>query len=114
MEIIYAKTGRHIASMPIGNKPDGAEFDSKLGMAFSSNGDGTLTLVHENDPEHFSVAANVPTQEKAHTLALDTVTHRVYLVTASFGPPPMATAEQPKPRPAVLPDSFKVIVVAPQ
>ncbi len=50
MTIVDAQTGRLIAAMPIGSKPDGAEYDSDQGMAFSSNGDGTLTLVHENDP----------------------------------------------------------------
>ena len=83
-------------------------------MAFSSNGDGTLTVIHENDPEHFTVVANVQTQEKARTLALDSASHRIYLVTALFGPAPVPTAEQTKPRPSVLPDSFTVIVVAPK
>jgi YVTN family beta-propeller protein len=113
MAILDAQSGRQVALVPIGGKPDGAEFDSALGMAFSANGDGTLTVVHEDDPEHFSVAANIPTQDKARTLSLDSVTHRIYLVTALFGAPPPATAELPKPRPAVLPDSFTILVVAP-
>ena len=83
-------------------------------MAFSSNGDGTLTLIHEDDPEHFTVAANVSTQDRARTLALDPASHRIYLVTASFGPASVATLEQPKPRPPMLPDSFTVIVAAPK
>jgi YVTN family beta-propeller protein len=114
MVIVDAQSGRQVAIVPIGSAPDGAEYDPAFGMAFSANGDGTLTLVHENDPEHFTVAADVPTQDKARTLALDPVSHRIYLVTASFGPTPAATAEQPKPRPAMLPDSFTVIVMAPK
>ncbi len=113
MVILDAQSGRKVAIMAIGGAPDGAEYDPGLDMVFSSNGDGTLTLIHEDDPEHFTVAANVPTQEKARTLALDPASHRIYLVTAMFGPTPVPTAEQPKPRPPVLQDSFAVIVAAP-
>jgi hypothetical protein len=70
--------------------------------------------VHEDDPEHYSVAANVPTQARARTMALDPVSHRVYLVSASFGSAPAPTAEQPKPRPPMIPDSFTVLVLAPK
>jgi len=114
MVILDAQSGRQVAIMTIGGAPDGAEYDPSLDMVFSSNGDGTLTFMHEDDPEHFTVVANVPTQEKARTLALDSESHRIYLVTALFGPTPAPTAEQPKPRPPVLPDSFTVIVVAPK
>lgn len=114
MVIVDARSGRLVAVMPIGGGPDGAEYDAVLGLAFSANGEGTLTLVHENDPEHFTVVADVPTQARARTLALDPVSHRVYLVTASFGPTPAATGEQPKPRPAMVPDTFTVLVMAPK
>jgi YVTN family beta-propeller protein len=114
MVVVDAQSGRQVAIVPIGSAPDGAEYDPSLGMVFSSNGDGTLTVVHEDDPEHFAVTANVQTQDKARTLALDAMSHKIYLVTASFGPTPAPTSEQPKPRPAVLPDSFTVIVVAPK
>lgn len=114
MVIVDAQSGRLVAVLPIGGAPDGAEYDAALGLAFSANGDGTLTLVHEDDPDHFAVVANVPTQERARTLALDPISHRIYLVTASFGPTPAATPEQPKPRPAMVSDSFMVIVMAPK
>lgn len=114
MVILDTRSGRQVAIMPIGGAPDGAEYDPALRMAFSSNGDGTPTLIHEDDPEHFTVAANVPTQDRARTLALDPASHRIYLVTASFGPTSVATVEQPKPRPPMLPDSFTVIVAAPK
>jgi hypothetical protein len=65
MVILDARSGRQVAILPIGGAPDGAEYDPALGTAFSSNGYGTLTLIHEDDPEHFSLAANVPTQERA-------------------------------------------------
>ncbi|MEO6782564.1 MAG: YncE family protein [Bradyrhizobium sp.] len=114
MVIVDAQSGRLVAIMPIGGAPDGAEYDAALGLAFSANGDGSLTLVHENDPKHFAVVANVPTRERARTLALDPVSHRIYLVTASFGPTPAATGKQPKPRLAMVPDSFTVLVTAPK
>ena len=114
MVIVDAQSGRLVAVVPIGGAPDGAEYDAALGLAFSANSDGTLTLVHESDPEHFVVVADVPTQERARTLALDPVSHRVYLVTASFGPTAAATAEQPKPRAAMIPDTFTILVMAPK
>jgi YVTN family beta-propeller protein len=114
MAILDAQSGRRVAIMPIGGAPDGVEYDPGLGLVFSSNGDGTLTLIHEDDPEHFTVAANVPTQDRARTLALDSASHRIYLVSALFGPTPVPSVAQPKPRPPMLPDSFTVIVVAPK
>jgi hypothetical protein len=89
-------------------------FDATLGQAFSANGEGSLTLVQEDDAEHFSVTATVPTQARARTLSLDPTSHRVYLVTAAFGPVPEATNAQPRPRPSMLADTFTVLVLAPK
>ena len=114
MVIIDAVTGRVVTDVAIGAEPDSAAFDAELGLAFSSNGDCSLTVVHEVDPEHFSVVANVPTQARARTMSLDPVSHRIYLVTAVFGPTPEATSTNPKPRPPMLPDSFSVLVLAPK
>ena len=114
MMVVDATSGAIVARVPIGNSPDGAEYDPALSLAFSANGEGTLTVVHEDSPNSFSVVADVPTQARARTLALDPSSHRVYLVSAQFGPTPDATATQPRPRPPVLPDSFTVIVAAPK
>ena len=81
-------------------------------LAFSSNGEGTLTVAREGSDGHF-VAENVPTQRGARTMALDEKTHRVFLATAEFGPPPSPTPEQPHPRPSMVPGSFTLLVVAP-
>jgi hypothetical protein len=78
---------------------------------FSSNGEGTLTVVKQDSPDHYSVLDSVKTQAGARTMALDSATGRVYLVSAEFGPPPAATAQQPRPRPTIVPDSFTVLVV---
>ena len=71
MVIIDAKAGKVLAELPIGAHSDAAAFDPALEMAYSSNGDGTLTVVHEDDPNHFRVVANITTQEGARTMTLD-------------------------------------------
>ncbi len=84
-------------------------------FAFSSNGEGTLTVVHEDSPEKFSVVENVKTQPGAKTMALDPKSHKIYLVTAKFeqpapAPTPVSTGA-PKPKKVMIPDSFVVLVV---
>lgn len=112
MAVTDARSGKLVARVPIGKGPDGAAFDSARGLLFSPNGkDGTLTVIHEDDPDHYSVIANVATQKSARTMALDEKTHRVYLVAAEFGPAPEPSTEQPHPRPPVIDGSFKVLVV---
>ena len=113
MAISDAKAGTLITTVPIGAYVDAAAFDPGTQLAFSSNGDGTLTLVHEDAPDKFRVVANVPTRRGARTMALDPVSHRVYLVTADFGPTPAATPQQPRPRPAIIPGTFTLIVCEP-
>ena len=112
MVVLDSETGRIVSELAIGSSPDSAAFDPNLGIVLSSNGDGTLTIIKENDAEHFSVFQNVGTQKGARTLAYDPEQHRAYLVTASFGETPPATTEHPKPRPAILPNSFVVLVVS--
>ena len=111
MAILDASTGRVITTLPIGNGVDATGYDPATGLAFASNGEGTLTVVHEDSPEKFSLIGTVPTQRGARTMALDAKTHRIYLSTALFGPPPAPTAERPNPRPSVIPGSFTVLVV---
>jgi len=113
MAIVNAKNGKVIATPPIGAGVDSNRFDPASGFAFSSNGGdgGTLTVVHEDSPKKFSVVENVPTQQGARTMALDSLsTHEVFLVTADFGPPPAPTADRPHPRPTILPDTFVVLM----
>jgi len=106
MVVVDADSGAIVTTLEIGGEPDGAAFDAETGTAFSSNGDGSLTVVHEQDPAHFTVAQTVPTKRGARTLALDTKTHRVFLATARSEP----SADTPG-RPTALPDSFMVLVV---
>jgi DNA-binding beta-propeller fold protein YncE len=111
MAVADADSGRVITTLPIDGGVDGIAFDPATALAFSSNGEGTLTVVHEDSPEKFTLVGNVPTKRGAKTLALDGATHRIYLSTAQFGPPPSPTAENPKPRPSVLPGTFEILVL---
>jgi WD40 repeat protein len=113
MAISDATAGKVITTVPIGAGVDANGFDPGTRLAFSSNGDGTLTVAHEDSPDKFTVVSNVATKRGARTLALDERTHRVYLVTADFGPAPAATAEHPHPRPSILPGTFALIVAEP-
>lgn len=111
--VLDADSGRVLAAPPIGRGVDATAFDPGNGRALASNGDGTLTVVHEDSPDRFTVVGSAQTQRGARTMALDPKTHRVYLATADFGPTPAATADNPHPRPAILPGSFVVLVLEP-
>jgi YVTN family beta-propeller protein len=110
MAVVDADTGKVLATPEIGDGPDAAGFDAKDKLAFSSNGEGTLTVVDAGKPG-FPVVQGVTTQRGARTMAFDSANGRIYLPTAQFGTRPAATAENPHPRPAILPDSFTVLVV---
>jgi DNA-binding beta-propeller fold protein YncE len=112
MAVVDADSGKVLATPAIGDGVDATAFDPETGLAFAScGGDGVLTVVKEESPDKFSVAENVPTQKGARTMALDTKTHNVFVVTAQFGARPAPTADNPHPRPAIVPDSFVVLVV---
>src|SRR5579871_2270634 len=111
MAVVDADTGKVLATPAIGEGVDATTFDPETGLAFASCGEGVLTVVKEDSPEKFTVAENVPTQQGARTLALDQKTHNVFVVTAKFGPPPAATADNPHPRRSILPDSFVALVI---
>ncbi|HEV2682761.1 MAG TPA: YncE family protein, partial [Rhodanobacter sp.] len=107
MVVTDAGDGHHVATVPVGEGPDAVVFDAAEAMVYSSNGEsGNITAVHEDDPDHFTVIATIPTQTSARTLALDPQQHRLYLSAARLG-----VASQPNGRPAVQPDSFSILVV---
>jgi DNA-binding beta-propeller fold protein YncE len=111
MTVLDIQTGKVIATVPIGEGVDGNGFDPKTGFAFSSNGEGTLTIVRELSTGKFEVAQTVQTQRGARTMTIDPMTGNVYLPTAEFGPAPAATPENPRQRPPMVKDSFVVLVV---
>jgi YVTN family beta-propeller protein len=110
MIILDTSNGHVVADFPIGGGVDATAFDPETKLAFSSNGEGTLTIVQEDSPSKFHLVENVTTQRGARTMALDPKTHRVYLATAQFGPPPAPTADRPHPRPTIVPGSFVILV----
>src|SRR5579871_1491057 len=111
MAVVDADSGKVLATPAIGEGVDATAFDEGTGLAFASCGEGVLTVVREESPSKFSVAENVKTQEGARSLALDSKTHNIYVVTAKFGPPPPPTPGQPHPRHSILPDTFVVLVL---
>jgi len=110
MVVMDAATGKVIASPATGEGTDGMEFDPSLKYAFAPNGEGTLTVVHEDAKDKFSTVENVKTQPRARTMALDTKTHKVYLPSAQFGTAPAPTKEQPHPRAPIIPNTFVILV----
>jgi DNA-binding beta-propeller fold protein YncE len=111
MVAFNAKSGKVITTLPIDERVDGAAFDPGLMRAFSSNGAGTLTVVQEVNPDSFVVVQDLKTQAGARTVTIDSKTHRLYLPTAEFIPPPAPTADDPHPRPTIKPGSFVVLEV---
>jgi DNA-binding beta-propeller fold protein YncE len=111
MAVVNADSGRVITTLPIGDHVDAAAFDPQTGLAFASNGDGTLTVIHQDSPDRYSVVENAKTQAGARTMALDPKTHDVFLSVAEYGPAPAPTAAQPKPKRPLVPGSFKILVM---
>jgi len=112
MAVVDADSGKVLATPAIGDGVDATAFDDETGLAFASCGEGVLSVIREESPQKFVLAETVPTQTGARTLALDSKTHKVFVVTAQFGPPPAATPDNPHPRHSIVPDTFVVLVVA--
>jgi YVTN family beta-propeller protein len=111
MTVTDAKTGKQLAMAAIGDGPDAAGWDAANKLAFSSNGvSGTLTVI-DASAQGYPAIEELPTQRSARTMAYDPSADRIYLVAAEFGPRPEPTAENPRPRPPVIPGSFTVLVI---
>ena len=122
MIILSATDGHIITDLPTGAGSDGATFNPATMEAFSSQGDGTLTVVREDSPASFSVEQTVATPARAKTLTLDTKTNHILVITAEYGPVPAAPASVPPPppgapawargpRPPMIPASFQILVI---
>ena len=111
MIVLDADSGKVVAQLPIGSGPDGAGFDPSTHYAFSSNGDGTLTVISEESPDRFTVVENVPTRPRARTMTVDEKTHRIYMVSAKFGQAPAPTADHPHPRTPIEPGSVTLYIL---
>ncbi|HVI07885.1 MAG TPA: YncE family protein [Candidatus Binatia bacterium] len=85
MAVIDADNGKVITTLPIGDHVDATAFDPGLGLVFNSNGDGTVTVIHESSPDSYAVVDNVKTVPRAKTMALDPKTHQLFLSAAEGG-----------------------------
>jgi DNA-binding beta-propeller fold protein YncE len=111
MVVSDAAAGKVVTTVPIGKGPDATKFDPGTALVFSSNGEGTMTVIHEDTPDHYTVVDTVTTQRGARTMALDTKSHRLFTATAQFGEAPAPTADHPHARPPMVPGSFVILVL---
>lgn len=109
--VVDAENGKIIQTLPIGDGCDGVAFDAKKKLAFASNGDGTLTVIKEESKNKYKVVQTLRTKPGARTIALNKTTGTLYLSTADFGKKPDATPENKSPRPAIIPNTFRILVV---
>jgi DNA-binding beta-propeller fold protein YncE len=109
MAVSDYQAGKIVATIPIGTGVDGAGFDAASGNAFASNADGTLTVIHQDTPDQYHVAENVQTPQGARNMGLDPTNHRVFIVSAKFGPVPAGAPGRG--RPPVLPGSFTLMTI---
>ncbi len=112
MAISDLDAGRLVTTVPIGAAVDGAVFDPATQLAFAPNGDGTLTVIHEDTPDRYSVVQTVTTMPGARTMTLDYATHTVYTASAKYQPVPPGAQENRR-RPPVVPGSFALLVIQP-
>jgi DNA-binding beta-propeller fold protein YncE len=106
MAVSDYEAGKVVATVPIGRGVDGAGFDRDTGNAFASNADGTLTVIHQDAPDQYHVIETIHTPEGARNMGLDPTNHRVFIVSAKFGPAPAGKGRAP-----VLPGSFTLMVI---
>jgi hypothetical protein len=85
MAVMNADTGQVITTLPIGDHVDATAFDPETGLIFNSNGEGTITVIHQDSPDKYSLVETVKTLPRAKTMALDPKTHRLFLSTAESG-----------------------------
>src|SRR5882757_9543060 len=111
--VLDADSGKILATFPIGARNDAAKFDPGLKLAFASNGDGTLAVLHEDSADNFTMVDTVHTEYGARTMAVDSKTHRLFMPSADFAPAATPTASNPNPRRAMVPGSFRVLVLEP-
>ncbi|MBZ5522572.1 MAG: YncE family protein [Acidobacteriia bacterium] len=107
--VANADNGNVVTTFAIGEGTDAMAFDPGTGMVFSSNGDGTLTVAHEDSADKYTVAQNAETQKFARTMALDPATHSAFLVTAEIEMVPAGEGKQP--RRSMKPGTFTLLVV---
>jgi DNA-binding beta-propeller fold protein YncE len=106
MAVSDYQAGKVVATVPIGTGVDGAGFDAASGNVFASNADGTLTVIHQDTPDEYHVAESVQTPQGSRNMGLDPTNHRVFVVSAKFGPAPTGGRRGP-----LLPGSFTLMTI---
>jgi YVTN family beta-propeller protein len=109
MVMLDSDSGKVMANVPISGAVDGCVFDETTQLVFASCGEGQTIIAKENSPNDISVVQQLQTQRGARTIALDPKTHRIYLPTADFGPPP-----SPNARPSIVPNTMRLLVYGPE
>src|SRR5438552_18202901 len=113
MTMLHTDTGKVIANVPIGAGTDGCSFDDATQLVFASCGDGTTTIAKEETPEKLTVVQTLQTERGARTMAIDPKTHRIYLPSAQFQPPPSPSPGASPARPTIVPNTLKLLVYGP-
>jgi len=113
MVMMDSTNGKVIATVPIGQGVDANAFDPGTKLAFSSNGEGNVTIAREETPDGLKVVQTLATERGARTMTLDPKTHRIYLAAAKFEASPEPTPGAPRQRPKMISGSFKVLVYGP-
>jgi DNA-binding beta-propeller fold protein YncE len=104
--VMNATDGKVVTTLPIGDECDAVAFDKAYKTVYSSNGDGTLTVIKESSPDKFVVTENFKTKKGARTMAVDQGTHKVYLPTGDFAPKKPGQF-----RPSLIAGTFQVLMV---
>lgn len=111
MVVVDSSNGKVVSVATIGAHSDGAAYDAKGALVFTSNGDGTLSIFSQQSPDKYELVQTLATHAGARTIAIDPAAQTLYLVAADSGPVPASTAETPKPRASILPNTFVVLKV---
>ena len=109
MIVLDAADGKILGKFPIGGC-DGVAFDPELKQAYSSNGEGTISVIRELSADKFEFVENIPTERGARTIGIDVITHKLYLPTSQMKPAE-PTADNAHPRPQQIPGTFHIVVV---
>ena len=108
--VMNADNGRVIQSFPISAGQDAADFDPGTGLVFVPTREGMIHIFHEDSPDMYSVVETVKSEYGAKCMALDPKTHKLFLDTSDFGPPPAPTVEHPHPVPRRIPGAFRLLI----
>jgi len=113
MVMLDTETGKVVTDAPIGAGVDGCAFDDSTQLAFAACGDGTTTIAKEETPQKLTVVQTLKTERGARTMAIDPKTHRIYLPSAQFQPPPSPSPGASPARPTIVPNTLKILVYGP-